>query len=222
MAQSISSRKRSVRSVPLPACQWPLPPEPSRMWKSSSRTGKRNSRISGSVRRELVMWVWTASAAVEAGAVGEDTGRRARADRLVVLIAVVAEGEVVHRALRRSERSQRPEQAVGDGLRGLDIARHHRRRIARREHRAFGNDDVDRPQAAGVHGDVALDHDAEAVEHGGAGHRLGRVEVGRLLGRRAGEVDRRLAPVAVDGDPDADSGTLVGGDREFRICAALR
>ena len=29
------------------------------MWKSSSSTGKRNSSTSGSVSRELVMWVWT-------------------------------------------------------------------------------------------------------------------------------------------------------------------
>ena len=48
-----------VRLVPSPARHAPLPPEPSRMWKSSSSTGKRSSRISGSVSRELVMWVWT-------------------------------------------------------------------------------------------------------------------------------------------------------------------
>ena len=48
-----------VRLVPSPACHLPLPPEPSRMWKSSSSTGKRSSSTSGSVRRELVMWVWT-------------------------------------------------------------------------------------------------------------------------------------------------------------------
>ena len=48
-----------VRRVPSPPCHLPLPPEPGRMWKSSSSTGKRISRISGSVRRELVMWTWT-------------------------------------------------------------------------------------------------------------------------------------------------------------------
>ena len=170
------------------------------MWKSSSSDGEAEfedlrigqARI-GHVGVDRV-------GAVEAGAVAEHAGRRARADRLVILVAVVAEGEVVHRALRRGERAERAEQAVGDVLRGLDIAGDHRRRIARRQHRAFGDDDVDRPEAAGVHRDVALDHDAEAVEHGGAGHRLGRVEVGRLLGAGAGEVDGRLALVAVDGD----------------------
>ena len=40
----------------------PSPPEPRRTANASTRTGKRRSRISGSVRRELVMWVWTALA----------------------------------------------------------------------------------------------------------------------------------------------------------------
>ena len=62
------------------------------------------------------------------------------------------------------------------------------------------DDDVDRPQAAGVHRDVVVDHDAEHVEHGGARHRLGRVEVGRLLRRGAGEIDGRLALRLVDRD----------------------
>jgi hypothetical protein len=37
------------------------------MWKSSSTTGKRISRISGSVRRELVMWVWTPDVPLKPG-----------------------------------------------------------------------------------------------------------------------------------------------------------
>src|SRR5581483_8004108 len=59
--------------------------------------------------------------AVEAGAVVEHARRRARADRLVILVTRVAEGEVVHRALRRGERAERTEEAVGDVLAGLDI-----------------------------------------------------------------------------------------------------
>ena len=62
MLQSIVSRKRMVRSVPPPELYCPLPPEPRRMWKSSSTTGKRNSSTSGSVSRELVMWLCTPSA----------------------------------------------------------------------------------------------------------------------------------------------------------------
>ena len=40
------------------------------MWKSSSTTGKRLSNTSGSVRRELVMWVWTALAPSKPGPAG--------------------------------------------------------------------------------------------------------------------------------------------------------
>ena len=65
--------------------------------------------------------------AVEAGA-----RRRAGADRLVILMGRVAEGEVVHRALRGAERAERAEQRVGHRLRHLDIARDHGRGIARR------------------------------------------------------------------------------------------
>ena len=66
-------------------------------------------------------------------------------------------------------------------------------------------------------GMLALDHDAEAVEHGGAGHRLGGVEVGLLLRAGAGEIDRRLALLAVDGDLHPDRRALVGLDRELGI-----
>ena len=69
---------------------------------ASSRTGKRRSRISGSVRRELVMWVWTALApSARARRAG------AAADGLVVLPLGVAEGEVVHRALAVGHDAQR-------------------------------------------------------------------------------------------------------------------
>ena len=91
------------------ALQRPAPPEPRRISKPSSRTGKRNSSTSGSVSRELVMWVCTTRGAVEAGA-----GAGAAADRLVVLVARVAEGEVVHRALRRRHRAERAVERVGD------------------------------------------------------------------------------------------------------------
>src|SRR5207253_1727793 len=46
--------------LPSPPRCAPSPPEPRRIAKPSSRTGSRVSRISGSVRRLLVMWVCTA------------------------------------------------------------------------------------------------------------------------------------------------------------------
>ncbi len=102
-----------------------------------------------------------------------------------------------------------PNRRVGHRLRRLDVAGDDGGGIFRRQHRALRDDDVDRPQAAGIHRDVVVDHHAEDVEHGRARHRLGRVEIGRLLRRGAGEVDGRLALVLVDGDLDLDEGALV-------------
>ena len=68
------------------------------------------------------------------GTVETGTGGRAGADGFVILIFVIAEGQIIHRALRCGHGLGRAEQAVGDSLTDLDIARHDRRRILRREH----------------------------------------------------------------------------------------
>ncbi len=60
MMPLIASLKRMRRRAPSPPCHCPAPPEPRRMLNSSSTTGYRSSRISGSVMRVLVMWVWMA------------------------------------------------------------------------------------------------------------------------------------------------------------------
>jgi hypothetical protein len=90
-------------------------------------------------------------------------GRRAGADRLVILIARIAEIEIVHGALRRRHGAERAEQAVGHLLRGLDIAGNNGGGKFRRQHRFFRNDNADRPQAAGIHGNIIVDHDAEHI-----------------------------------------------------------
>ena len=64
---------------------------------------------------------------------------RAAADRLVILVIRIAEGEIVHRALRGREATGRGEERVGHDLARLDIARDDRRAGARIEHRAFGH-----------------------------------------------------------------------------------
>ncbi len=143
------------------------------------------------------------------GAIETRPGGRAGADGLVVLVFGVAEIEIVHGALRRGERAERQEQAIGDGLRGLHIAGDHGGRIFRHQHRFRRNDDVDRPQAPGIHRDVVVDHHAKHVEHRRARHRLRRVEIGRLLRRGAGEIDGRFALFLVDGDLHLDEGALV-------------
>src|SRR5918999_2933531 len=56
------------------------------------------------------------------GAVETLARARAAADGFVILVRVIAEGEVVHRALRRTHHAERAVQRVGDALRGLDIA----------------------------------------------------------------------------------------------------
>ena len=66
------------------------------------------------------------------------------------------------------------------------------------EHRTLRHDDVDRPQAAGIHRDVAFDHDTEGIKHGGTGDGLGRVEIVFHDGRSAGEVHRRFALFMID------------------------
>ena len=98
---------------------------PRRPSRRGSRTraaapGTAFSSTSGSVSRELVMCVCTPLAPSKSGA-----GARAAGDRLVVLVAFVAEREVVHRALRRGLQAERAVQRVDDALRRLDVAGDH-------------------------------------------------------------------------------------------------
>ena len=143
------------------------------------------------------------------GAGKSRTRRGARTDRLVVLVPGVAEIEIVHRALGGGEAAQRAEQAVGHRLRCFHVAGDDRRGIFRRQDRLLRNDDVDRPQAARIHRDVVVDHDAKDIEHRRARDRFGRIEIGVLLRRGTAEIDGRLALLLVDADPDLDPGALV-------------
>ena len=72
-------------------------------------------------------------------------------------------------------------------------------------------------QAAGVHRNLVLDHHAEDVEHRRAGDRLGRVEIGRLLRRGAGEIDGRLALRPIDGDLHLDDRALIHLAGKFAV-----
>ena len=124
-----------------------------------------------------------------AAAVPVRAGPGAAAERLVVLVAVVAEGEVVHRALARRGRAERAEQRGRHRLRGLHVAGRHGGGARGRQHASRRDDDVDGLQAAVVERDVRVDQRAEDVEHRRRRHRLGRVEVVAALRRGAGEVD---------------------------------
>jgi hypothetical protein len=115
-------------------------------------------------------------------------------DRLVVLVAFVAEGDVVHRARALGLDAHGGVQGPGDRLGGLHVPGDDGRRRDGGEHRALGDDDLQRAQAAVVEGDVVGHEGPEDVEHGRCHHGGGRVEVGGQLGGGAGEVQRRAAP----------------------------
>src|SRR5450830_120414 len=74
-----------------------------------------------------------------AGAVKTFTGAGAARDGFVILIARIAEGEVVHRALAGRHHPQGAIQRVGDTARRFHVARHHRRWRIRVEHGARRN-----------------------------------------------------------------------------------
>ena len=133
----------------------------------------------------------------------------AAADGLVVLVAIVAEGEVVHRALRRGQHPERAVQRVGDALRGLDVAGDHRGGVARVQHAALRNDDLDRLETALVHRDRLVDQGAEHVQHRGAADRRRRVEIVGELRARAGEIDHGAARLPIDAHPHADHRAIV-------------
>ena len=65
-----------------------------------------------------------------------------------------------------------------------------------------------RLEAAGIHRDVVIDQRAEHIEHAAARDRRGRIEVVGALRAGAGEVDGRLARLAVDRDGDLDAAPL--------------
>ena len=89
-------------------------------------------------------------------------------------------------------------------MRGLDVAGDYRGWIARVEHRALGNDDVQRLEAAGVHRDLIVNQRAEDIQDRGLAHRRRGIEVRRLLWAGASEVNGRRTVRFVDRDGDDD------------------
>ena len=116
------------------------------------------------------------------GAVEAVARARAAGHRLVVLVPLVAERHVVHRARTLRHHAQRRVQRPGDDLRGLHVARRDRGRVPRGQHRARRDDHGQRLQAARVERDVVVDQGAEDVQHGRHGHAGRGVEVAGQLG----------------------------------------
>ena len=139
-----------------------------------------------------------------AGPIGGGGGAGPAADGLVVLPVLVAEGEVVHRALAIGHDAQRRIERIDHVLAGLDIARHHGGRRVGRQHRARPGKDLQRLQAAGVQRDVVVHQGAEHIERRGIDDGRGAVEVAGQLVGRAGEVQGRRPGGGVHRGPHHD------------------
>ncbi len=142
--------------------------------------------------------------AVEIGS-GAGTAR----DRLVILILIVAEREVRHRAVGARHHTECAVEAIGDRLRSLDVAGDHSRRIHGRQHRTRRDHDPDRLQAAGVHRDLVVDQRPEHIKHRRLRDARRRVVVGGPHVAGAGEIDDRFALRVVDGDLHVDHAAVV-------------
>ena len=147
-------------------------------------------------------------------------GTAAPRDGLVVLVAGVAEGEVVHGGLAARHHAQGAEQCVGDAGGGFHIAGHHRSRRVRVEHAAGRDDHLQRLQAAGIERDVVIDQGAERIQHRRHADRGGRVEVVGLLRAGAGEVDGGPALRGIDPHSHPDLRAVVQRQGELAVLQA--
>ena len=144
-------------------------------------------------------------------------GARAARNRLVVLVALVAEGEIAHGVGPRSHDAERAIKGIGDRHRGLDIAGNDCPGMMRIEHAARRHDDVEWREAACIHRDVVVDQSAKHIKHRGGGDRQGRIEIVRLLQGRASEVDASASSLMVDRDGHTDDRAIVEGQLEAAV-----
>mmetsp|Transcript_36130 Transcript_36130/g.62523 ORF Transcript_36130/g.62523 Transcript_36130/m.62523 type:complete len:208 (+) Transcript_36130:120-743(+) len=123
---------------------------------------------------------------------------------VVVETRLIPERKVVHGALGARQLAQSAVQSAGDGLRDLDVAGHHGGWVLRVDHRALGQDHLERLEATRVEGDLFVHQSPEHIEHSCLRDGHWGVEVGRLLRRSAGEVERDAPVGAVDLDAHFD------------------
>ena len=105
----------------------------------------------------------------------------AAADGFVVLAALIAEAEVVHRSLGGRHHPQGRKQRIGHRLRRFHIARHHCRRRLRVEQTARRHHQFKRLKTTGIERDWFLHQAAEDVENHCLGDRQRGIEVAGLL-----------------------------------------
>jgi hypothetical protein len=98
---------------------------------------------------------------------GRAVEARARAgaagDGLVILEALIAPDEVVHRPLASRDDVERAVKRLGDGLADLGVPGDHGGGVFGVDHGPLGQDQAQRFQAAFVQGDVAADQRAEDI-----------------------------------------------------------
>src|ERR1700722_8740052 len=133
------------------------------------------------------------------GAVDPLAGARAAGHRLVVLVPVVAEGDIVHRPRPLRHHVERSVEGAGDRLAGLDVAGGDGGRVLGAEHRPGRDYHGQRLQAARVERYVLIDEGAEHVQHGRHRHPRRGVEVVGQLRAGAGEVDDGRPGARVNG-----------------------
>ena len=142
---------------------------------------------------------------------------RAAADGFIILMARIAEGEIVHRALARGEHAQASEQRIHHRLARLHIARGHGGGRIGIEQRAAGHHDLDRLEATGIHRNVAFDKATEDIKHRRLGHRSRRVEIVVLLRRGAGEIHARRTRRAIHADLHPDRHAAIHRHGKFAV-----
>ena len=164
MLARIGSRKVTARTTPSPPRCAPSPPEPRRIANASSRTGSRVSRISG-IGQAAVGHVGLDRARSRHGRAPRPSRRRSSHNiggaslpkvKLFIVPWLGASRPVA--ANKASVTTWLVSTLPATTAAG----------IARVEHRAFGNDQRDRPQAAVVHRDRVVDQGPHDIERGGA------------------------------------------------------
>jgi hypothetical protein len=92
-------------------------------------------------------------------------------------MALVAEGEIIHRALTPGHRLERAIERIGHTLRSFHIACDHRRRRLGVQHATLRHDYVQRAQAPAIQWNVVVHEGSEYVQDGGRRDRARRVEI---------------------------------------------
>ena len=144
-------------------------------------------------------------------------GARTARNRLIILVPLVAECEIVHRPLAGRQPTGGSEQGVRHNLARFDIAGDDGRRIGGFEHRAVGHDQFDWAEATVVHRYHVIDQRADDIQRRRPHDREWRVEIIIELGAGTGEIERRRPRLFINADDHPDGSAIVHRTFEFAI-----